>query len=98
MLAAIFQGAFGGTAAAGGFTGAAVAQAIQMGMARSVYSNEGGWGTSPMVHSTAKVNHPVKQGVWGAFEVLSTLSLSAPSRHSLSSLLDNGQQAYPVHN
>ncbi|MFD2762164.1 alanine/glycine:cation symporter family protein [Lentibacillus juripiscarius] len=69
VLAAIFQGAFGGTAAAGGFTGAAVAQAIQMGMARSVYSNEGGWGTSPMVHSTAKVNHPVKQGVWGAFEV-----------------------------
>ncbi|WP_047983597.1 alanine/glycine:cation symporter family protein [Ornithinibacillus californiensis] len=65
----IFSGAFGGTAAVGGFTGAVVAQVIQMGMARSVYSNEAGWGTSPMVHSTAKVDHPVKQGVWGAFEV-----------------------------
>ncbi|GHH98827.1 alanine/glycine:cation symporter family protein [Neobacillus kokaensis] len=65
----IFSGAFGGTAAVGGFTGAAVAQVIQMGVARSVYSNEAGWGTSPMVHSTAKVDHPVKQGIWGAFEV-----------------------------
>lgn len=65
----IFQSAFGGTAAVGGFTGAAVAQAIRMGLARSVYSNEAGWGTSPMVHSTAKTDHPVKQGLWGAFEV-----------------------------
>ncbi|SFB11131.1 alanine or glycine:cation symporter, AGCS family [Lentibacillus halodurans] len=69
VFAAIVQGAFGGTAAVGGFAGAAIAQVIQMGMARSVYSNEAGWGTSPMVHSTARVNHPLKQGIWGAFEV-----------------------------
>ncbi|UJL46188.1 sodium:alanine symporter family protein [Virgibacillus sp. NKC19-16] len=69
VFSLIFTSAFGGTAAVGGFTGAAVAQVIQMGMARSVYSNEAGWGTSAMVHSTAKVDHPVKQGVWGAFEV-----------------------------
>ncbi len=65
----IFSGALNGTAAAGGFAGATVAQALQMGMARSVYSNEAGWGTSPMIHSTARVDHPVKQGIWGAFEV-----------------------------
>lgn len=65
----IFEGAFTGTAAVGGFAGAAIAQVIRMGMARSVYSNEAGWGTSAMVHSTAKVDHPVKQGIWGAFEV-----------------------------
>ncbi|MBT2215588.1 sodium:alanine symporter family protein [Virgibacillus dakarensis] len=69
VFSIIFQGAFGGTAAVGGFTGAAVAQVIRMGLARSVYSNEAGWGTSPMVHSTAKTDHPVKQGIWGAFEV-----------------------------
>ncbi|WP_099159757.1 alanine/glycine:cation symporter family protein [Virgibacillus ndiopensis] len=69
VFSLIFSGAFGGTAAVGGFTGAAVAQVIRMGMARSVYSNEAGWGTSPMVHSTAKVKHPVEQGIWGAFEV-----------------------------
>jgi len=65
----IFSGAFSGTAAVGGFTGAVFAQAIRMGIARSVYSNEAGWGTSPMIHSTAKVNHPIKQGLWGSFEV-----------------------------
>lgn len=65
----IFKGAFSGSAAVGGFAGATVAQALQMGMARSVYSNEAGWGTSPMIHSTARVDHPVKQGIWGTFEV-----------------------------
>ncbi|MGE6257062.1 alanine/glycine:cation symporter family protein [Heyndrickxia sporothermodurans] len=65
----IFTSAFTGTAAVGGFTGAAVAQVIRLGIARAVYSNEAGWGTSPMVHSTAKTDHPVKQGMWGAFEV-----------------------------
>jgi AGCS family alanine or glycine:cation symporter len=65
----IFTGALSGTAAVGGFAGAAVAKALQMGMARSVYSNEAGWGTSPMIHSTARTDHPVRQGLWGAFEV-----------------------------
>lgn len=65
----IISGALSGTAAVGGFAGASIAKALQMGMARSVYSNEAGWGTSPMIHSTARVDHPVKQGLWGAFEV-----------------------------
>ncbi|MET3575077.1 alanine/glycine:cation symporter family protein [Bhargavaea ullalensis] len=65
----IFNSAFTGMAAVGGFTGAAIAQVIQMGVARAVYSNEAGWGTSPMIHSTAKTSHPVKQGLWGAAEV-----------------------------
>lgn len=65
----IFSSAFTGTAAIGGFGGAAFAKMIQVGMARAVYSNEAGWGSSPMIHATAKVNHPVKQGVMGIFEV-----------------------------
>lgn len=65
----IFGGAFTGTAAVGGFAGAAMAKALQMGMARAVYSNEAGWGTSPMIHSTARTDHPVRQGLWGVFEV-----------------------------
>lgn len=68
-LAEIFKSAFTGTAAVGGFAGATVSKVMQMGMARSVYSNEAGWGTSPMIHSTARTDHPVKQGLWGAFEV-----------------------------
>lgn len=69
VFALIFDSAFSGMAAVGGFTGAVIAQVIRMGVARAVYSNEAGWGTSPMIHSTAKTNHPIKQGMWGAVEV-----------------------------
>ena len=68
-IAQIFQGAFTGTAAVGGFAGAAVSSIIRTGVARSVYSNEAGWGTSPMIHASADTPHPVEQGLWGSFEV-----------------------------
>ena len=69
VVAAIFTNAFTGTAAIGGFAGCAVSQMVRVGMARSVYSNEAGWGTSPMIHASAKTSHPVEQGLWGSFEV-----------------------------
>lgn len=65
----IFKSAFTGTAATGGFAGAAMSVALKTGMARSVFSNEAGWGTAPMIHASAKVDHPVKQGMLGVFEV-----------------------------
>jgi len=65
----IFEGAFNGTAAAGGFAGAAFARVIQTGLARSVYSNEAGWGSSAMIHAAATTDHPIRQGVLGVFEV-----------------------------
>jgi AGCS family alanine or glycine:cation symporter len=65
----IFHDAFSGTAAVGGFTGAAFSKVIQTGLARSVYSNEAGWGSSPMIHATATTDHPIKQGILGVFEV-----------------------------
>ena len=68
-ISAIFTNAFTGTAAIGGFAGAAVSHIVQTGMARAVYSNEAGWGTSPMIHSSADTPHPVEQGLWGSFEV-----------------------------
>lgn len=68
-IGAIFKNAFTGTAAIGGFAGAAVSKIVQTGMARAVYSNEAGWGTSPMIHSSADTPHPVEQGLWGSFEV-----------------------------
>ncbi len=68
-IISIFTGAFTGTAATGGFAGATVSKIISVGLARSVYSNEAGWGTSPMIHSAAKTPHPIEQGLWGSFEV-----------------------------
>jgi len=68
-LGLIVSSAFNGTAAVGGFAGAAVAQAMKVGFSRSVFSNEAGWGSAPMIHATARVDHPVKQGLMGIFEV-----------------------------
>jgi AGCS family alanine or glycine:cation symporter len=65
----IFEGAFSGTAAVGGFAGAAFSRVIQTGLARSVYSNEAGWGSSSMIHAAATTDHPIKQGILGVFEV-----------------------------
>lgn len=69
VFALIFKSAFTGTAALGGFIGASVSLAIKTGMARSVFSNEAGWGSAPMIHASAKVDHPIKQGLMGIFEV-----------------------------
>jgi AGCS family alanine or glycine:cation symporter len=68
-IAQIFRYAFAPAPALGGFAGAAVMSAIQMGMARGMLSNEAGLGTAPMVHVNAETAHPFKQGLWGAAEV-----------------------------
>lgn len=67
-LAEIVRCAFTPTALAGGAVGS-VFMCIKNGVARGMYSNEAGLGTAAMVHSGAKVNHPVEQGVWGPVEV-----------------------------
>lgn len=66
----IFKHAFTPAAAVGGFGGAMVAQAIRWGTARGVYSNEAGMGTAPIAHSGAITDHPVRQAMWGIFEIV----------------------------
>ncbi|WP_440993055.1 alanine/glycine:cation symporter family protein [Cysteiniphilum litorale] len=61
-FALIFNYAFSPIAATGGFAGAGVMLAIQMGVARGVFSNEAGLGSAPIAHAAAKTNSPVKQG------------------------------------
>ena len=68
-LVTIFRSAFEGMAPVGGFAGSTIMVAIRNGFARGVYSNEAGMGTSPIAHSTAITDHPVRQGMWGIFEV-----------------------------
>ncbi|HHY92979.1 MAG TPA: alanine:cation symporter family protein, partial [Firmicutes bacterium] len=68
-LGLIFSEAFTGTAAVGGFAGSTVLMAMTKGVARGVFSNEAGLGSAPIVHATARVDHPVQQGLWGIFEV-----------------------------
>ena len=68
-FAAIFKGAFGMRAVAGGIVGSGVKMALTWGMKRGVFSNEAGLGSSVMVHSSSNVREPVRQGMWGIFEV-----------------------------
>lgn len=61
-LGQIVTDAFTGTAATGGFAGAAVWAAIRFGVARGVFSNEAGLGSAPIAHAAARTNNPVRQG------------------------------------
>jgi AGCS family alanine or glycine:cation symporter len=65
----IFSNAFTGTAAVGGFTGTVMMQAIRFGVARGIFTNEAGLGSAPIAHAAATTDHPVRQGLWGVFEV-----------------------------
>ena len=69
VIMQILSYAFSPAPAFGGFAGASIMMAIQMGMARGMLSNEAGLGTAPMVHANAETKHPFQQGLWGAAEV-----------------------------
>ena len=69
VFAAIFKGAIALKAAGGGVVGYGVKLAIEQGMKRGVFSYEAGMGSSVMVHSSSYVKEPVRQGMWGIFEV-----------------------------
>lgn len=63
VIALVFESAFTGTAATGGFAGAAVWAAIRFGVARGIFSNEAGLGSAPIAHAAAKTDSPVAQGM-----------------------------------
>lgn len=69
MLLFIFECAFDPQSALGGATGYTIGTALQMGIARGVFSNEAGLGSAPIAHAAANTKEPVKQGLWGIFEV-----------------------------
>jgi AGCS family alanine or glycine:cation symporter len=59
----IVDGAFGGTAAVGGFAGAAIKEVMKYGLSRGVFSNESGLGTSPIAAACARTRHPAEQAL-----------------------------------
>tara|TARA_B110000008_G_scaffold114530_1_gene117238 strand:- start:2722 stop:4473 length:1752 start_codon:yes stop_codon:yes gene_type:complete len=64
----IFTQIFTGSAAAGGFLGASFAMSLKLGLARGLYSNEAGQGSSPIAHASAKTEHSVEQGMVSILE------------------------------
>ena len=65
----IFRGAFNPQAVLGGAFGVTIMTAIQKGVGRGVFSNEAGLGSAPMAHAATSEKDPVKQGLYGVFEV-----------------------------
>lgn len=68
-IQSIFTGAFAPMSVAGGVAGLSVREVISAGVARGVFTNEAGLGSSPMAHASATTDHPVRQGLWGMTEV-----------------------------
>lgn len=64
-ISLVFSSAFTGTAATGGFAGAAMMAAIRFGVARGIFSNEAGLGSAPIAHAAAQTKDPVRQGMIG---------------------------------
>ena len=69
----IFVAAFDPQAVMGGALGLTVAKAMQFGVARGLFSNEAGMGSTPHAHAVAKVEHPAEQGLVAIFGVFATL-------------------------
>jgi len=71
-FAMIFREAFNFRAAAGGVAGYGIMLAMKNGFSRGVFSNEAGLGSAPIAHAASTNKDPVRQGLWGMFEVFFT--------------------------
>ena len=65
---AVFQDAFTGSAATGGFLGASIAYAMNRGVNRGLFSNEAGQGSAPIAHASARADEPVSEGMVSLLE------------------------------
>ena len=67
-FASIFKGAFNPAAVTGGVVGS-MFLSLQKGVSRGIFSNEAGLGTGSIAHACSDTDEPVKQGMFGIFEV-----------------------------
>ena len=88
-FAAIFKGAFNPASVAGGLAGVGIKTAFIKGVGRGIFSNEAGLGSAPIAHAAADVDHPVKQGMFGVFEVFMD-TIVVCTMTALVALLGNG--------
>lgn len=69
VFGSIIEGAFSLKAGIGAAAGITMKEAMRFGVARGLYSNEAGEGSAAVIHSSAEVDHPVRQGLFGVMEV-----------------------------
>ena len=101
----IFVGAFAPQAVMGGALGVTVQKAMRYGVARGLFSNEAGMGSTPHAHATAEVKHPSEQGTVAmmgvfidTFIVLTMTALVILSTGALSSGLTGSELAQTAFN
>ncbi|MEO8445059.1 MAG: amino acid carrier protein [Gammaproteobacteria bacterium] len=68
MFGLIFRSAFSPAEASGAFIGGTMGYAFLFGMKRAIFSNEAGQGTSPIAHSAARTDEPVREGIVAGLE------------------------------
>lgn len=71
-FALIFTEAFNFKSVVGGVAGYGIFSAMRFGVGRGVFTNEAGLGSAPIAHAASSTKDPVKQGLWGMFEVFVT--------------------------
>ena len=97
VFAMIFQGAFTPKAVTGGVAGMSVKLCIEWGVKRGVFSNEAGLGSAPIAHAASSESDPVKQGLYGIFEVfMDTIVICTLSGLTLLLALDETALHYGV--
>lgn len=67
-ITSIFSQVFSGSSALGGFLGASFAMSLKYGVARGLYSNEAGQGSSPIAHASSKTENPIEEGMVSILE------------------------------
>ncbi len=93
----IFQGAFSPQAVTGGAAGVGVKMCIEWGVKRGVFSNEAGLGSAPIAHAASSESNPVKQGLYGIFEVfMDTIVICTLSGLTILLALDSSTLNYGV--
>lgn len=96
-IGVMFSQAFGLRAAAGGTIGYTVRSAMRFGLARGVFSNEAGMGSSPIAHSQSDSSDPVAQGMWGILEVFIDTTLSCTLTALVLLTADGGNLLHGAH-
>lgn len=94
VIALIFKQAFNFDSAAGGAAGYTIYMAFRYGVARGLFSNDAGNGTTPSMHATAAVKHPVTQGftaMFGTFFTTIIVCSCTAFTILLTGALDSGQ-------
>ncbi|MCR4629281.1 MAG: sodium:alanine symporter family protein [Bacillota bacterium] len=102
-VASIFIGAFSPKAVGGAVAGMTIRMAMRFGVARGLFSNEAGMGSTPHAHAMAKVKHPQEQGETAmvgvfldTFIVLTVTALVILSSGVLDGMISNGVSGTPV--